>query len=113
MILFCTIITSTGQIMWKFGANRLPEIITNIPLLGGFLLHVIAAAIMITAFKTGEVTVLFPMYATNYIWVSLLSYHYFSEPLTALKWTGIASIITGVTLLGIGGKHKHSEIIPP
>lgn len=112
MVVFCTVITSAGQIMWKFGALRLPEVFTNWPMIGGFLLHIIAAGILISSFKTGEVTVLFPMYATNYVWVSLLSFVYFAEPLNAFKWAGMAAVIIGVILLGTGA-HKHAEVVTP
>lgn len=112
MVVFCTIITSVGQILWKFGALRLPEIATNAPLILGFVLHIIAAAILITSFKSGEVSVLFPMYATNYIWVSLLSSYYFAEALNALKMAGIVALLIGVVLLSRGA-HKHAEVVPP
>jgi drug/metabolite transporter (DMT)-like permease len=110
LVVICTIVTSVGQILWKFGANRLPEIITNWPLILGFVLHIIAAGILITSFKTGEVSVLFPMYATNYVWVSLLSRYYFGEPLNAFKWAGMAAVIIGVVLLGRGA-HKHGTVV--
>lgn len=113
MVVFCTIVTSAGQVMWKYGAERLPEIITNWPLIGGFVLHVIAAVILITSFKTGEVSVLFPMYATNYIWVSLMSSYFFAESLNALKWAGMIAIIAGVILLSKGAQHKHAEVVTP
>lgn len=112
MVVFCTIVTSMGQIFWKFGAQRLPDVLTNWPLIAGFVLHIIAAAILITSFKTGEVSVLFPMYATNYVWVSILSSYYFHEPLNAFKWAGMAAIILGVILLGKSA-HKHTEVVTP
>ncbi len=112
MVVFCTIVTSIGQLLWKFGAMRLPEVFTNWPLILGFILHIIAAAILITSFKTGEVSVLFPMYATNYVWVSLLSYLYFAEPLNAFKWAGMAAVMIGVVLLSKGA-HKHTEVVTP
>lgn len=112
MVVFCTIITSAGQIFWKFGAMRLPDLLHNWPLWTGFCLHVIAAAILITSFKTGEVSVLFPMYATNYVWVSIMSAHFFHEPLNALKWAGMAAVLIGVILLGRGA-HKHTEVVTP
>jgi undecaprenyl phosphate-alpha-L-ara4N flippase subunit ArnE len=112
MVVFCTVITSLGQLFWKIGAKMLPDVFTNWPLLLGFALHIIAAVILITSFKTGEVSVLFPMYATNYVWVSLLSFYYLHEPLNLLKWVGMIVVIMGVILIGKGA-HKHPGVITP
>ncbi len=106
LVIVCTIVTSVAQLLWKFGAMRLPEIITNAPLLLGFAAYIIAAFLLITSFKGGEVSVLYPMYSSNYIWVSVLSAFYLAEPLNGFKFAGMAAIILGVVMLG-RGVHKH------
>ncbi len=106
LVIVCTIVTSIAQLLWKFGAMRLPEIITNVPLLLGFATYIIAAFLLIISFKGGEVSVLYPMYSSNYIWVSLLSAFYLAEPLNTFKLSGMAAIIVGVAMLG-KGVHKH------
>jgi multidrug transporter EmrE-like cation transporter len=112
LVILCTIITSVAQLLWKFGAMRLPEIITNIPVIAGFAAYVIAAFLLITSFKGGEVSVLYPMYATDFIWVSILSALYLAEPLNGFKFAGIAAIIIGVVMLGRGA-HSHKGVITP
>jgi drug/metabolite transporter (DMT)-like permease len=112
IVLFCTLLTSAGKTLWKFAAFRLPAVLTNVPLLLGFALYAIAAVILIQLFKKGEVSVLFPLYATSYIWVTLLAFFLFDEQLTLLKWAGIAAIIIGAALIG-GEKHPHQEVISP
>lgn len=112
LILFCTIITSVGQLMWKYGAMRLPELVTNTPLMVALGTYVIAAALLIVSFKGGEVSVLYPMYATNYIWVSILSALYLAEPLNGFKFAGMAAVIVGVVMIG-RGSHKHGQVVTP
>lgn len=110
MIVACTLLTSIGRVLWKFGSQRLPEVITNWPMLGGFALYGVAAIALLYLLKKGEVSILFPIFASSYIWVTLLSWYFFAESLTALKWAGIAAIFAGAIVLGTS-KHKHPEAI--
>ncbi len=102
----CTLFTSVAQIFYKFGALRLPEIITNYHILIGLVLYGIGALILVTAFKFGEVTLLYPIIATSYIWVSILSWIVFSETIGIFKSIGIAFIIIGITVIAFGSKKK-------
>ena len=90
LMVVCTFLVSVAQIFYKIGAMRLPEIITNYPAMLGVLLYAMGAVIFVAALKFGEVTVLYPIIATSFIWVSILSNAIFSEPLNIYKWVGIA-----------------------
>ncbi|MBI2654885.1 EamA family transporter [Candidatus Woesearchaeota archaeon] len=106
LILFTTFFTSSAQISLKFGVNKLkPSIlglVSNYYLVLGFLLYAIAGILAIMAFRKGQVSVLYPIFATSYIWVSLLSAYFFREDLSMLKWLGIFVIIAGISLVGFG-----------
>ncbi len=104
LMLFCTAFTSTAQVFYKFGAAELPAILTNWQLILGLFLYGIGAVIFIIALKMGEVTVLYPIIATSYIWVSLLSWAVFGEAVTALKWMGILAIVIGISVISFGGR---------
>ncbi len=108
VMIVTTIFTSVAQIFYKLGAERLQfniiSIITNLPLITGMVLYVIGAILMITAFKGGEVSTLYPIIATSYIWVSLLSAYLFNENLNLLRWTGIFIIIAGIISISLGSK---------
>ena len=106
MMLFCTLLTSIAQIFLKKGAMLLPTLFTNWQLLIGCFLYGSAAIIFIIALKGGELSVLYPIIATSYVWVSLLSGYFFNESITPLKWLGILSIVIGVSLIGKGSKKK-------
>ena len=101
--------TSTAQVFLKVGSPRLPEIITNLPLLAGAFFYVVGAGIMIVAFKGGAVTVLYPIFATSYVWVSLLSARVFAETISIFIWLGIFTIIMGVTFIAFGSKSKKTS----
>jgi undecaprenyl phosphate-alpha-L-ara4N flippase subunit ArnE len=112
LMVLCTAFTSFAQVFYKMGADKLVfsfmEIITNVPLITGMVLYGLGAIIMIVAFKGGEVSVLYPIVATSYIWVSLLSVYFFNESLNLFKVIGIFVIISGVVLISIGSKEKET-----
>jgi len=107
-MLVTTILTSFAQVFYKKASSKLSldlvALITNYDLLIGISLYLIAAVLMITAFKGGEVSILYPIVATSYIWVSLLSVYFFNEIINVYKWVGVLAIFFGVALIGIGSK---------
>ena len=104
LMVLCTLFTSIAQVFYKIGALRLPEIFTNYPILIGLILYGIGAIILITALKLDEVTVLYPILATSYVWVSFLSWGIFAESINIFKWIGIAFIIAGISAIALGSK---------
>jgi uncharacterized membrane protein len=113
LMILCTGLTSFAQVFYKKSASSLSlnffSLITNYNLIIGLFLYGIGAVIMIYAFKHGDVTVLYPIVALSYIWVSLLAANFFGEVINAYKWTGVIFIILGIVLVGIGG--KDSEVL--
>jgi len=108
LMIICTALTSVAQVLYKKGMSYFKldifSIITNYHLLSGFLLYGIGAVLMIYAFKQGEVTVLYPIIALSYIWVSLLALYFFQELMNFYKWIGIIFICIGIIAIGFGGK---------
>jgi drug/metabolite transporter (DMT)-like permease len=112
LMVLCTGLTSFAQIFYKKGSATLQpdliSIITNYPLITGLFLYGIGAIMMIYAFQRGEVTVLYPIVALSYIWVSLLASHFFGEQMNILKWIGIIFIVAGIIAISFGGKKDES-----
>lgn len=107
LILFCALLTSTAQILWKTGSKTLSinTFLTNIPLMIGFFLYAIAAITLIISLRYGELSVLYPFFSTSYVWVSLLSIYFLNEAITGWKWVGIAMIILGICFIGVGSRN--------
>ena len=110
LVLFITALTSSAQLLYKLGADRLSSdllmLLSNWPLLLGMLVYAIGAVLLIIALKHGEVTILYPVIATSYIWVALLSWLLFGESLSYLKLIGIISIVVGIVLISFGSKQE-------
>jgi|TARA_B100001964_G_C14213824_1_gene591716 drug/metabolite transporter (DMT)-like permease len=113
VVLFCTLLTSTAQIFYKFGAAKLSfnimSIITNYELIMGLVLYAIGGILLILSFRGGEVSVLYPIIATSYIWVSFLSIYFLNELMNLFKWLGVFTIVAGIVLIGHGSKKAAVE----
>ena len=113
IVLFSTLLTSTAQLFYKFGAGKLKleliSLITNYELIMGMALYAIGGILLILSFRGGEVSVLYPIFATSYIWVSFLSIYFLGETMNLYKWTGVAAIVCGIMLIGFGSKETASD----
>ena len=104
LVLLITLGTTVAQYFLKTGTALFPLIFTNIPLLLGIVLYAIGSGALILAFKGGDVSVLYPIIATSYLWVGLMSFFFLGEQVQLLRWIGILVVIVGVTLIGFGSR---------
>ena len=110
LILFTAILISIGQLLLKAGVHKLElnlfGLLTNYILILGVIVYFTSATLLIFALKFGELSLLYPLFATSYIWVSLLSPRFFeSDSMNLLKWIGVFVIIIGVMFIGFRGKN--------
>jgi len=111
LVILTTVLTSAGQVLYKLGTNKAVELSAtpglmeylNVFLITGLIVYGFGAVILIVALKYGELSVLYPIIATSYIWVSFLSMFFFQELMNASKWIGVLIIVVGVSLIGYGG----------
>jgi uncharacterized membrane protein len=118
LMIVCTFLTSIAQILYKIGADKLVYdimgLLKNYQLFLGLFLYIVAGVILIIALKDGEVSVLYPIVATSYVWVSLLSIFIIGESMNLLKWVGVFIIIAGVVFIGLGTKKdgiNYTEVV--
>lgn len=109
------VMTSFAQIFYKMTAERLVysdflTYITNYPFIIALILFGLGGVFFIHSLKLGEVTVLYPLFATAYIFVMFFSKLFFGEAITSHKWIGVAIIVLGVTIISIGSKKKNSVL---
>ena len=113
VVLFCTLLTSTAQLFYKFGAAKLSfdilSILTNYELLMGMLLYAVGGILLILSLRGGEVSVLYPIIATSYIWVSFLSIYFLNETMNRFKWLGVIIIMSGIILINLGSRETGAE----
>ena len=97
----------------KFGANRLVEpglagfvlgTIRNVPLLAGYSLYGVSALLLVLALRDGELSLLYPVIALTYVWVTGLSFLIFHDTVNPYRLVGIVIIVVGVAVLGRKGR---------
>jgi drug/metabolite transporter (DMT)-like permease len=115
LVFFCTFIGAAAQVLMKIGAHNLPLVgpaalsanplilLNNFALLGGLSLYGLFTLLLIFALRDGELSVIYPIIALNYVWVTFLSLILFHETMNPFKACGIAVIVFGVMVLGRGG----------
>jgi len=92
LVLLACLIGSFGPIMLKKASGKsfkIKNIITNYYLIGGFLFYGLGTILFIPALKGGELSILYPLVATTYIWVSLWSIKFLKEKMNKQKWMGV------------------------
>ena len=108
LVFACTILGAAAQILMKVGMTHFrPDPIalaTNLPLVAGYVLYGLNTLMLVLALKDGELSMLYPIIALTYVWVTLLSYLLLHEPPNLYKDIGITTIVAGVAVLGRGGK---------
>jgi len=114
LVFLSTLFAASGQLLIKMGADTmrpdLVAIVTNLPLVGGYCLYALSAAILIVSLKYGELSVLYPIYAMNFIWVAIFSERVFPDDhMNAIKWAGIIAIVCGVALIGLGSRGGRND----
>jgi multidrug transporter EmrE-like cation transporter len=79
-------------------------LLTNLPLIAGYALYGINTVMMVMAFREGELSVLYPILALTYVWVTVASYIRLHESPNLFKNIGVTAIILGVIVIGRAGK---------
>jgi drug/metabolite transporter (DMT)-like permease len=104
----CTVLNAVAQILFKLAVRNLVPtplgLLTNLPLIGGLACYGLFMIAMVLALREGELSMLYPIIALSYVWVTLLSYTLLKEPPNLFKNLGITTIVIGVAVLGRGGK---------
>jgi multidrug transporter EmrE-like cation transporter len=109
LVFCCTILGAAAQVLMKTGANHMagPGVLgmaTNLPLMSGYCLYGISTLLLVLALKDGELSLLYPVIALTYVWVTVLSFLIFHDDINPWKLAGIVLIVLGVAVLGKGGK---------
>jgi multidrug transporter EmrE-like cation transporter len=110
LVFACSLIGAAAQVLMKIGTRGLPPagnfvdtiigIFTNPYLFTGYSLYGISAVLLILALRHAELSILYPVLSLTYVWVAILSVVLFHEPMPVLRILGIATVVTGVAILG-------------
>ncbi len=75
--------------------------LVNPRLLAGAACYIAVMVLFVAAFKKGgSLTVLYPIYATTFIWAAILALVFYSTPIKPIYMAGMVLLILGMFLMG-------------
>jgi multidrug transporter EmrE-like cation transporter len=108
---------ATAQILMKVGAGHLgPDglvgyfkampgsVLANPGLFTGYVLYGMSTLLLVLALKDGELSMLYPVIALTYVWVTAAAFLIFHDTVKPVRLVGIVIIVAGVAVLGRAGK---------
>lgn len=105
MFLLAAFLGALGQFLYKSGAERAEDSIwsylLNARLLGGVVCYVAVMILFVAAFKKGgALSVLYPLYATTFVWAALIAWMVYSVPIRPINLCGMLLLVAGMYLMG-------------
>ena len=104
--LVASLLGTVGQFLYKWGAEAasggLMTYIVNPRLWGGVVCYIAVMVLFVAAFKRGgALSVLYPVYATTFIWAAIIGRFWQNEVITPINILGMITLIGGMWLMGI------------
>ncbi len=105
MFLFASIFGALGQFLYKGGADAASEgllsYVLNARILAGVVCYIVVMVLFVAAFKRGgSLAVLYPVYASTFIFAALISYFAFGTPIRPVNILGMALLVSGMYFMG-------------
>ena len=94
-----------GQLLYKKGAEEangnLLSYLFNLKLIGGVICYFAVMVLFVFAFKKGgQLSVLYPIYATTFIWAAIISLAVYGTPIKPVNIGGMVLLVSGMFLMG-------------
>ncbi|HYV35503.1 MAG TPA: hypothetical protein VE988_07355 [Gemmataceae bacterium] len=103
--LIASVLGAVGQYLYKSGADQTSDsaisYLLNVRLLGGVACYIGVMVLFVAAFKRGgSLTVLYPIYASTFIWAALIAWAAYGTPIRPINIAGMILLVVGMYLLG-------------
>ena len=106
LMVLISVLSAVGNLFIKLASSKLSfnlkTILTNFKLFVGLTIFAVTTVLALVAYSGGELSVLYPFMAFQYVWVNLLSVKFLGENIGLKKWLAIILIIIGISLVGLG-----------
>jgi uncharacterized membrane protein len=105
MFVIAAFLGAVGQFLYKSGAdqatNGLASYVFNFRILGGVVCYIGVMVLFVAAFKRGgELSVLYPIYASTFIWAALLALWAYGVPIKPVNVLGMVLLVGGMYCMG-------------
>lgn len=103
--LVASLLGAVGQYLYKSGAEAagrsLWSYVLNMRILLGVACYVGVMVLFVAAFrKGGSLTVLYPIYATTFVWAAFIGLWAYGTPIKPVNVAGMLVLILGMYLMG-------------
>ncbi|AET70695.1 putative membrane protein [Desulfosporosinus orientis DSM 765] len=111
MLVILTILNSilmvTGQTLWKLGASgkeihsigQVLRLFLNPYIISGLMVYAFASVLWIYILNKGELSYVYPIQSTAFIFALIIGVSFFKEDLTLTKVLGVLVICLGVIII--------------
>ena len=106
MFLAASLFGAVGQFLYKSGADSaggsLSSYLLNVRILFGVVCYIAVMVLFVAAFKKGgQLSVLYPVYATTFIWAALIGWAAYGQTISPQNIAGMVLLIGGMYLMGV------------
>ncbi len=104
LVLIGSFFSAVGALFVKKGMDKFEftTLFKNWALLSGIIIYGATVILYIIALRGGELSLLFPLASTTYLWSSLFAVKFLQEEMNPWKWFSAIGIIIGVIFMGLG-----------
>lgn len=96
-----------GQYFYKKGSGQLELGIFNLPLIFGVLSFCGVMVLFVAAYKLGgRISIVYPFYATTFIWGAIIGRFIENEPLKLPYFLGLGLVMLGLTVVALQMDHS-------
>ncbi|OAI12092.1 hypothetical protein A1507_19060 [Methylomonas koyamae] len=104
--LIASVAGAAGQYLYKSGAEAanagIWSYLLNLKLWAGVACYIAVMVLFIAAFKRGgSPAVLYPIYASTFIWAAVFGWLWYGIPIKAVNVAGMACLVLGMLLMGL------------
>ncbi len=108
LFLAASFLGAAGQFLYKAGTDRsvaaggrLVDFVVNGRIAAGVVCYVLVMACFVAGFRAGgSPSVLYPVYATTFIWAALIGRLAYGTAIAPVHVAGMGLILAGVSLMG-------------
>ena len=103
--LLASVFGAVGQFLYKSGADTaggsVMSYVLNLRIALGVVCYVAVMFLFVAAFKKGgQLSVLYPIYATTFIWAAIIGWLAYGQNINPLNVAGMILLIGGMYLMG-------------
>lgn len=106
--LLAAVIASFAQYLFKRAVPKFPanmkgvlSLFKNKLLMIGAAVYVVDLAIYLVALRYGELSFVYPIFASSFVFTLLLSKYGLKEPISAKRAIGVALVVVGIALVAL------------